>query len=273
MFARYRLPALLSFPLAAILAVCAAGGIGVPSVYAREHPFWAAQGLGQDWVDLLFGAPLLAVAAYGTLRRSRLLTLVLAGVLAYTLYSLVLYAFFMHFGPLFLAYSWGLGLAFYAFVILVGDLRADSAKAWFTGDVPATFAGIVAIMLGCAFYALWLAEVLPALASGAMLASALSSGLITNPIQVLDLGIVLPAFIVGGVALVRRKPLGYWLAPTMLAFAIVMDVALIGMSVSIRTTGTGTEGAPLLPLVVMLALSAAALAGILRRLRTAGAAT
>ena len=82
MRARYRLPALLSFPLAAMLAVCAAGGIGVPAVYAREHPYWAAQGLGQDWADLLFAAPLLAVAAYGTLRRSRAFTLVLAGALA-----------------------------------------------------------------------------------------------------------------------------------------------------------------------------------------------
>ena len=80
--ARYRLPALLSFPLAAILAVCAAGGIAVPAVYAREHPFWAAQGLGQDWADLLFAAPLLAVAAYSTLGRSRVFTFVLSGALA-----------------------------------------------------------------------------------------------------------------------------------------------------------------------------------------------
>jgi hypothetical protein len=273
MLTRYRLPALLSFPLAAILAVCAAGGIGVPAVYAREHPYWAAQGLGQDWADLLFAAPLLAVAAYFTLRRSRVFTFVLAGALAYTLYSLVLYAFFMHFGPLFLAYTWGLGLAFYAFVILVGDLRADSVKGWFTADVPSTFAGVVAVVLGCAFCVLWLAEVLPALLSGASLKSAADAGLITNPVQVLDLGIVLPAFIVGGVALVRRRPLGYWLAPTLLGFGIVMDVALIGMSVSIRATGAGTEGAPMAPLVVMLVLSVAALAGMLRRLQRAGAAS
>ena len=264
---RYRLSALLSFPLAAVLAVCAAGGIVVPAVYAREHPYWAAQGLGQDWADLLFAAPLLAAAAYFTLRRSRVFTLVLAGALAYTLYSLVLYAFFMHFGPLFLAYTFGLGMAFYAFVLLVCDLRGDAVREWFAADAPSTFAGVVAVVLGCAFYALWLAEVLPALASGAALRSAASSGLITNPVQVLDLGIVLPAFVVGGVALFRRRPLGYWLAPAMLGFGIVMDVALIGMTVSIRTSGAGAEGPPLALLVVMLAVSAAAMAGMLRRLR------
>jgi hypothetical protein len=41
----FRVPALLSFPLAALLAVCALGGILLPAVYAREHPNWAAQGL------------------------------------------------------------------------------------------------------------------------------------------------------------------------------------------------------------------------------------
>jgi hypothetical protein len=56
----------------------------------------------------------------------------------------------------------------------------------------------------------------------------------------------------------------------MLGFGIVMDIALIGMAVSIRTTGAGAGGAPVAPLAVMLALSAAALAGMFRRLPRAG---
>ena len=84
------------------------------------------------------------------------------------------------------------------------------------------------------------------------------------------LAAILAVCAAGGATLIRRKSLGYWLAPTMLAFGIVMDVALIGMSVSIRATGTGTEGAPLAPLVVILALSVAALGGMLRRLARAG---
>ena len=38
--------------------------------------------------------------------------------------------------------------------------------------------------------------------------------------QVLDIGIVLPAFIVGGISLVRGRPLGFWLVPVMLTFGV-----------------------------------------------------
>jgi hypothetical protein len=263
-----RLPALLALPLAVLLAAGALGGILLPAVYAREHPHWAAQGLGQDWVDLVFAAPLLALSAVFTLRGSRPFTLLLAGALSYSLYSLVLYAFFMHFGPLFLVYTWALGLAFFALVGLVCSLRAQDVAAWFAAEAPVKPAGTVAVLLGAAYYVVWLSEVLPALASGAAPMSAVEIGFATNPVHVLDLGVVLPAFVVGGVALLRRRPLGYWLAPTMLGFGVVMDVALLGMGVSIEARGTGAAP-PFAVLVVMLLLAAGALAGLLRRLAPA----
>jgi hypothetical protein len=261
-----RLPAILALPLAVLLAAGALGGILLPAVYAREHPHWAAQGIGQDWVDLVFVAPLLALSAVFTLRGSRLFTLLLAGTLSYSLYSLVLYAFFVHFGPLFLVYTWALGLAFFALVGLVCALRAQGVKAWFEPETPVESVGAVAVLLGAAYSALWLSEVLPALVSGATPKSAAEIGFVTNPIHVLDLGIVLPAFVVGGVALLRRKPLGYWLAPTTLGFGVVMVLALLGMGLSIRARGTGAAP-PFAGLVVMLLLTAGALAGLLRRLR------
>jgi hypothetical protein len=269
---RYRLPALLSFPLAALLQAGALGGVLLPAVYAREHPHWAAQGIGQDWVDLVFAAPLLALSAFFTLQGSRLFTLLLAGTLSYALYSLVLYAFFVHFGPLFLVYTWGLGLAFFALVNLVCGLRSDEVSAWFGPEAPVRLAGGVSLLLGGAYCALWLSEIVPALASGAVPRSAADIGFGTNPIHVLDLGVVLPAFVVGGVALMRRRPLGYWLAPTMLGFGTVLEIALVGMGVSIQARGTGAAP-PFAGLVASLALTAGALASVLRRLRPVGVAT
>jgi hypothetical protein len=268
---RCRLPALLSIPLAILLAVGALGGILLPAVYAREHPHWAAQGVGQDWADLVFAAPLLAFSAFFTLRGSRVFTLLLAGTLSYALYSLVLYAFFVHFGPLFLVYTWALGLAFFALVTLVCELRGGDMRAWFGPDAPVRFAGGVAVLLGGAYYALWLSEVIPTLVSGAPLKSAADIGFVTNPVQVLDLGIVLPAFVVAGVALFRRRPLGYWLAPTMLGFGVVMNVALVAMTISVAARTTG-EGPPLPALLAMLLLTAGGLAGLLRRLLPGGVA-
>ena len=43
--------------LAALLALAALGGILLPSTYARKTSTWAAQGTGQDWVNLLVVVP------------------------------------------------------------------------------------------------------------------------------------------------------------------------------------------------------------------------
>ena len=267
MDAHYRLPALLSFALAVVLAIGAAGALFIPAVYARESALWSAQGAGQDWVDVLLVAPALALAAWSTLRGSRRAALLLAGLLAYALYSLVLYAFFVHFGPLFLVYAWDLGLAFYALVGLVAALGRDDVPGWFGPDAPLKTAGGLSLLLGLSFYALWLAEIVPALAAGQIPPSAVEAGLITNPIHVLDLGIVLPAFVVGGGGLILRRRFAYWLVPVMLAFGVVMDVALIGMVLSMQARGLAAGAPPLALFVVATLLTAAVLAWLLRHAR------
>jgi hypothetical protein len=55
--------AILSLPLAALFAASSLGGIPLPDVYAREAPLWAAQGVGQNWVDLIVAVPLLLISA------------------------------------------------------------------------------------------------------------------------------------------------------------------------------------------------------------------
>jgi hypothetical protein len=265
----YRSAALLSLPLAALFAIAAAGAIGMPQVYAREVPLWASQGRGQDWVDLVFAAPLLAVFAVMTLRGSRVASLLLAGTLAYSLYSLVLYAFFVHFGPLFLVYAAGLGLSFYALATLASALGHDDVGAWFSGRAPVLIVGGYSVLLGVLFYGLWLREVIPALLSGRMPQSTVEVGLITNPVHVLDLGVVLPAFIVGGIALARRRAVGYWLTSAMLAFGVVMDVALLGMVLSMRADGLTVPGPPAPIFAGMAVVSAAMLALLLRDVSSA----
>lgn len=264
MHPRYRFPALLSIPLALLLAIAAAGALVMPAVYAREAALWAAQGVGQDWVDLVLVAPALLAWAIFTLRGSRIAVLLLAGGLAYACYSLVLYAFFLHFGPLFLVYTWGLGLAFYALVSLAFALHAEDVRAWFGADAPVRVAGGLAVAVGLMFTALWLSETVPAVAAGKTPHSVIAAGLITNPVHVLDLGLVLPAFIVGGAALFRRRALGYWLTPVMLAFGVIMDLALIGMVVSMSARGLEAGGPRLAIFVIMIAVTAGVLAWLLR---------
>jgi hypothetical protein len=269
MRSRYRLASALSLPLAVLLALAAAGGIFVPAVYAREAPLWAAQGMGQDWVDLVLVAPLVAITAGLAWRGSHVAALLLAGALAYALYSLVLYAFFVHFGPLFPVYTAALGLAFYALVTLAFALAADGPAARFGPRAPARTVGAFTAAIGAAFYPLWLAEVVPALASGSIPKSVIEAGLVTNPVHVLDLGVVLPAFVAGGLALFARRPLGWWLGPTMLGFSALMATALAAMAVSMNARGFGAGSPPLLLFVALALASGGALVWLLSHLRGA----
>jgi hypothetical protein len=58
---RVLLPIVAALPLAALVAFVSLVGILSPSIYARETPNWAAQAVGQDWVDLLFAVPWLSI--------------------------------------------------------------------------------------------------------------------------------------------------------------------------------------------------------------------
>lgn len=255
----------LGFALAILFAAASAGNLILPDAYARETPSWTAQGLGQDWVDLLLVVPVLVVSAAVARRGSRRAGLVLGGAVAYTAYSLVLYAFAVHFNPLFLVYSIALGVSFYALVSVAVACSREDPRSWFSPAAPARAAGVFSTILGIAFYALWLSEVIPALAAGETPQSLAEVGLITNPVQVLDIGIVLPAFIVGGVALVRRRPLGYWLVPVMLAFAVLMDLALLGMDISMAARGVPGGGQRIALFAVMGAVSLTVLGLMLRK--------
>lgn len=256
----------LAFPLAALFALASIGNIVLPGAYARETASWAAQGFGQDWVDLLLVVPVLAASAVLARRGSRPAGLVLGGAIGYTAYSLVLYSFAMHFNALFLAYTAGLGLSFYALVNVILAYGREAPATWVRAPrgIDAA-AGGFSVLLGLAFYALWLSEVIPAIASGTAPASLAEVGLITNPVQVLDIGIVLPAFVVGGVALVRRRPLGFWLVPVMLTFAALMDAALIGMDLSMATRSVPGGGQRTAMFTVMGAITVGMLWGVMRR--------
>jgi hypothetical protein len=248
-----------SLPLAVLLGAVSLGGILLPSVYARETASWAAQGLGQDWVDLLVVAPALIVAGVLALRGSVIARLALGGMYAYTLYSFLIYAFAMHFNALFLLYCAVLGLSCFAMVAYAASLAREDVRGWFAPRAPVRLAGVFLIVLSVLFAGMWLAEDIPALLSGTPPPSLAEVGLITNPVHVLDLSIVLPALAVAGVALLRRRTLGYVLAPMMLGFSAYMSLAIGGMLLSLFRQGLSAN----LSLSIVFAAVAVACAGVL----------
>ncbi len=226
---------------ATLVAIASIGGIFWPAAYARETESWRVQGMAQDWIDLVVAAPWLAVAAVLTLRGSRRGALLLGGAFVYTAYAFVIYAFAVHFSALFLVYVATLGSAAFGLADLGAGLSHEHVRGWFGDRAPRRVAAVAMMGLAGLFALLWLAQIVPAIAAGTDPPQLAEVGLVTNPVHVLDLALVLPLFFVAGWLLRQRRDLGYVLGAFLLGFSVLMDLAILAMTVGLRSRGLASD--------------------------------
>jgi hypothetical protein len=213
----------MSLVIALLLAGLSLGGLCFDAAYAREAPAWAAQAIGQDWFDLAIAAPWIAICGIGA-RHSRRWRILLAGAYAYTVYELVIYAFAVHFNAFFLVYCATLGLAGFALIQLAVELAPQPGK---TDRRTARIAGGFLVGIGLAFAMMWLAEDVPAMLRNAPSESLRETGLVTNPVHVIDLAFVLPAHVLAGVLIWRTRAALF--AQIVLAFGVLMAASICVM--------------------------------------------
>jgi hypothetical protein len=228
---------LLSVPLAILTAVVSYAGIFIENTYTRENALYAAQGIGQDIVNLFFVVPILFVTAYFAWRKSKLGLLIWSGIIFYLSYSYTIYSFGLHFNNLFIAYCLILGLSFYSLVYYLITSLKENVSEWFTKETSTKSTGIFLIVIAVLFYSLWLSEIIPAILKNMTPKSIIESGLLINPVHVLDIAICLPALMITGIALIQRKSIGFLLAPTMMIFCIFMAIAIAAMVFVMKAKG------------------------------------
>ena len=246
-----------------LMAGASAAGIFLPFVYAKETPSWAAQGMGQDVVNLLVVVPAMAVCIYRAARGSPRAVLILLGLLLYATYSYVLYAFFVHFNALFPIYVAVLGLSFYALVGMLMEMDSIAVRSLFAAK-RGRAASAYLMASGVAFAVLWLASIASAIATGSTPPDVIEAGLPVNPVHVLDLAFVLPGMIVTSMLLWRRRPLGFLLAVPLTTFTSAMSLAIVGMMLFMRTRGLPAPAALIAGLVVASGLAVALTIDLLR---------
>lgn len=248
--------------LAAAILVAAASAAGVFThlVYARETASWTAQGVGQDWANLLLVVPGIFVTTWMTRRGSEAAVAAWRGLIIYVLYSYVLYAFFLHFNRLFLVYIAILGLSFYA---LVGSFTTGQRATPREHDTA--FASGLLITCSVLFAVLWLAEIVPATVSGIPPKNLDEVGLFVNPVHVLDLAFVLPGMMITGILLRKHRPLGFLFAAPLLVFSAVMGTAIEFMFFFMYQRGLPIA---VVPVVIMAVVTAATAFAACRSLRT-----
>jgi hypothetical protein len=262
---------ILSVLVAVFLAAVSFSGAFIPRTYAREVPSMAAQGVGQDIIDLFLVVPLLILSLVFVHKKKRTALFVFGGTVLYTLYSFVIYAFGVHFNDMFFLYCTILGLSLYLFILFMAEMIKKDVEAWFGFDLHRRLVGGYLIFIAVMFYALWFKETLPAVLSGTIPSSVSDYNLLVNPVHVLDMAVALPGLIIAALLLVRKRRLGYILAPIALVFTIILAIALTGMVLMVKAGGIGEDTSIAGIFVVLAVISTFLLVLFLKKMRPAAA--
>jgi hypothetical protein len=167
--------------------------------------------LAQDAFNLVVGLPILLVSIW-LARRGALIGLLLwPGALFYALYTYSLSLVGAPFSVLFLPFVLLVSLSAYTTIGLIASINGSQVRRRLAGGVPARV--VAGILVGLAL--LTIAQD----ASGAILtaiAGTASIDPVAHRVWLVDLAVEVPAVLVGGVLLWRRKALGYVAAAALL---------------------------------------------------------
>lgn len=263
-------------PLISLLAFIAAGaglfwsspGAPLPAVSSRGEPVTllgsglyryetvgaAAQEQANDAVTLVVGLPLLALSAWLALRGSLRGRLLLAGTLAYFLYTYASMAFLAAYNELFLVYVALFSLSLIAFVLAMGTVDLQTLPQQFAAWLPRRAITTVLFVGGGFLLLAWLGRIVPPLLAGAAPPLDNSTTLV---IQALDLGVVVPLCFLGGTLLLRRSAWGYLLASVAVLKFVTLGLAVSAMAVNMVRSGVAISA---LEVVVFPAITLANLA-------------
>jgi hypothetical protein len=237
--------------LAGVAAAIAAVAGFIPGVY-RDPQAVIAQSHGFDIGDLI-AVLVLGLGLTWSTRGSVRGRLVAIGALVYLLYSFVTYAFLIVLNAATVLYIAVLGFGVWSFITgfaAVEDRKADQLT---TGLLFKRLTAGFMIVIAALFALTWLREIAGSVFSGQLPAALAAAGWPMNPVYVLDLGLVIPAAMLGGFRLLRGKRGGARVAVPFLIF-----LPLLSTSVLLMTIFMAIDGQPLaIPLIVIFGVAVA----------------
>jgi hypothetical protein len=205
-----------------------------------------------DLFVLVVGVPLLLLFSLLYRRGSLRGGLLLMGTLAYFLYNSASMTFGYAYNALFLVYVIQLSASFFAFVLTFTSFDREALPTYFSDRLPRRGIATFLFGVGASLILVWgVFDIMPALLEGKALAL---TGHTTLPTHALDMGIIAPSATLAGYLLLRRAPLGYLLATTLLVVSSVLGAGILALSAAQLLAGVLTTAETLvfvLPFVIL----------------------
>ena len=209
----------VSLAVALTMAVASVAGLACPGhLYPTVE--LRRSFMPNDVVHLTIGLPSLLGAMWLS-RRGQLLGLLLwPGTLLYVVYNAIAYALALPLNLGLLLWFLLLTSSAYAIIALVAAIDGQAVKQQLKDTVPERMAGAVLVILGAAFFLRVIGVMVQALIG--------STALVDGDLAVLasDL-LTAPAWVIGGIFLWRREPLGYAAGTALLFLISTLFVGLI----------------------------------------------
>lgn len=221
-------------------------------LYARDSVSCAAQARGQDWVTLLVGIPLLGVGILLARKGNLHGRMLQAGALGYFLYTYGSYSYLSMYNSLFLLYVALFGMSLYGFVISLRLFGPEEILRALKPRFPRRFLGGYLIGMGILLALMWIARIIPSLLAG--LPPVGLEHYTTLVIQASDLAVVVPAAIITGVLLLKKRALGATLAGVLFIKLLTMALALFAMMLMMARSGVTLAIAEVVIFTVLLAV-------------------
>jgi len=189
--------------------------------YRYDTPIGALSFKAGDLITLFLVIPMLIVAFVlyrrGSLRGGLLLT----GALAYFLYNYLSLGFGAAYNNLFLVYVLIFSASLFGLILALASFDVQALPAHFAETLPRRGIGIFLVISGIILSLIWLVlSIIPALLQSKAPPEAYYYT--TFMTGIVDIGIVAPALLLAGLLILRRVPLGYLLASTMLIFTSIL---------------------------------------------------
>lgn len=234
-------------------------------LYRNDSVSFAAQAKAQDVVTLAVGIPLLLVSLFLAAKGSLRGAVLLAGTFAYFAYTYTTYAFGLFFNPFFLVYVALFSLSVFGLILSLLRLDAAEIKTRFAGPRIRKLAVAFDFFTGTMLFLMWMGRLLPNLLTG--VDTILIEHYTTLPIQVMDLGLVVPLAFLAGINLARDRPLGYLLTGLFLLKGLTLALALGAMILWSALAGLPVNPVETLIFCVIIAAGVGTAAAYLRAIR------
>jgi hypothetical protein len=234
-------------PLIAVLALLAAGfGLFTPGdgnqtsfttvrgetvevwgqgLYKYDTPIGATGFTAADVITLFLAIPILLISFFLYRRGSLKGGLLLTGALSYFLYNYTSMGFGAAYNNLFLVYTLIFSASLFGLILTLLSFDLKTLPSHFHPGLPRKGIGVFLIVSGIILSLIWLMlSIIPALLAGK--APPEASYYTTFITGIIDIGIIAPALILGGVLIRRGASFGYLLATTLLIFTCILGANL-----------------------------------------------